>query len=108
MTTQPEPATWRIGLASVPNAPSVAERLETARRMMTEAMTRGVDLVCFPETFFPGLRGMDFDVPVYDHTLQKDARHEIASLAGELGIGVILPMEWKSDAGQLNLAWVIS
>ncbi|HEV2528424.1 MAG TPA: carbon-nitrogen hydrolase family protein [Thermomicrobiales bacterium] len=107
MSIEPERATWRIGLASVPNEPTVAGRLVTAERTLSDAATRDADIVCFPETYFPGLRGMDFDVPPYDHAVQEQVLRRIAALAGQLDVAVILPMEWASDAGQLNLAWVI-
>ncbi len=98
---------WRIGLASVPNESTVARRLATTRRILGDAASLNVDIVCFPETWLPGLRGMDFAVPVYDHAAMQTALDEVAALAGSLGINVILPMEWADPTGQLNLAWVI-
>ncbi|MEZ4563646.1 MAG: hypothetical protein R2853_13015 [Thermomicrobiales bacterium] len=57
------PDTLRIGLATVRNVPTVAERLATADRMLAEAAAQDVAIVCFPETYIPGLRGFDFPVP---------------------------------------------
>ena len=53
-------STLRIGLAAARNAPSVEERLRIADRFLDEAAARGVAIVCFPETYIPGLRGQDF------------------------------------------------
>ena len=52
--------TLRIGLAAVRNAPSVAERLETVKRFLGQAAAQDVAIVCFPEAYFPGLRGSTF------------------------------------------------
>jgi len=58
--------TLRIGLAAVRNHPSIEERLRTLDRVLAEAAAKGVAIVCFPETYIPGLRGMDFPVPPHD------------------------------------------
>ena len=52
--------TLRIGLAAARNAPTVNERMETAKRFLKEAAARDVAIVCFPETYIPGLRGLRF------------------------------------------------
>jgi predicted amidohydrolase len=78
-------ATWRIGLAAVRNAPTVAERLETLQRMLAEAAARQVAIVCFPETYIPGLRGQDFPVPPPDQRRQTEALATIGAAARKLG-----------------------
>src|SRR5215210_3114233 len=87
-------ATLRIGLAAVRNAPFVAERLETVKRVLAQAAARDVAIVCFPEVYLPGLRGCDFPVPAPDQR-----RHREATVIG---------MEWESAAGLHNVAFVVS
>jgi predicted amidohydrolase len=98
----------RIGLAAARNAPSVDERLETARRFIAEAAAQDVAIVCFPEAHIPGLRGMDFPVPPPDQRRQEEALEELRRAAQAHRVAVIMGMEWESAAGMLNVAFVIS
>jgi N-carbamoylputrescine amidase len=101
-------STWRIGLAAARNAPSVEERLGTVVRFLEEAGARGVAIVCFPETYIPGLRGMDFVVPPHDQGRQEAALEEVRVVAERTRVAVVLGMEWESAAGLHNVAFVIS
>ncbi len=71
----------RIGLAAARNAPSVEERLQTVDRLLEDAGAQGVAIVCFPETYIPGLRGQDFSVPPHDQIRQQAALDEIRAAA---------------------------
>jgi predicted amidohydrolase len=98
----------RIGLAAARNAPTVEERLQTANRFLEEAAAQGVAIVCFPETYIPGLRGMDFDVPPPDQSRQELALEAVREAAAQHGVAVIMGMEWESEVGLHNVAIVIS
>lgn len=98
----------RVGLAAVRNAPSVEVRLATAERVIAEAAAQNAAIVCFPETYVPGLRGQDFDVPPPDQARQEAALERIRAAAGRHGVAVVLPMEWETAAGLHNVAFVIS
>jgi predicted amidohydrolase len=98
----------RIGLASARNLPTVEERLQTVDRFLAEAAAQGVAIVCFPEAYIPGLRGGDFPVPPPDQQRQVAALETVRAAAQRHGVAVIMPMEWESATGQLNLAFVIS
>ena len=100
--------TLRIGLAAVRNAPTVEERLWTVERMLGETAERGVAIVCFPETYVPGLRGFDFPVPPPDQRRQEAALEEIRAAAGRHGVAVVVGMEWETAAGTHNVAFVVS
>jgi predicted amidohydrolase len=100
--------TLRIGLAAVPNVPSVEERLRTLDRCLEEASERGVSIVCFPETYVPGLRGADFPVPPTDQRRQEAALETICTSAGRHAVAAIVGMEWESAAGLHNVAFVVS
>jgi predicted amidohydrolase len=98
----------RIGLAAARNAPSVAERLETAARFLAEAAAQDVAIVCFPEAFIPGLRGFDFPVPPPDQCRQQEALEAIRAAAERHRVAVVMGMEWETGAGLHNAAFVIS
>jgi len=98
----------RIGLAAARNAPSVEERLRTVDLFLEDAGAQGVAIVCFPETYIPGLRGQDFSVPPHDQLRQQAALEEIRAAAQRHGVAVVVGMEWESAAGLHNVAFVIS
>jgi predicted amidohydrolase len=101
-------AILRIGLAAMRNPPSVAERLETVKRVLAEAATRDVAIVCFPETYIPGLRGCDFPVPAPDQCRQREALEEVRVAAEAHRVAAVIGMEWESAAGLHNVAFVVS
>jgi predicted amidohydrolase len=101
-------STWRIGLASVRNAPSIEERLQTVDRFLSDAADQAVTIVCFPEAYLPGLRGMDFPVPPHDQRRQQAALDEVCAAAQRHGVAVVMGMEWPSALGLHNVAFVIS
>ena len=98
----------RIGLAAARNAGSVEERLHAVDRFLDEAAAQDVAIVCFPETYIPGLRGQDFPVPPHDQRRQEAALESVRASAGRHRVAVVLPMEWESPAGLHNAAFVIS
>jgi predicted amidohydrolase len=98
---------WRIGLAAARNAPSVDERLATVERFLAEAAAHDVAIVCFPETYIPGLRGFDFPVPPPDQRRQEEALVTISAAARAHGVAAVVGMEWETAAGLHNAAFVI-
>ena len=101
------PEKLRIGLASPRVATTREEGLTTVGRFFAEAASRGVALICFPETYLPGYRGLDFSTPPPDQGEQERALQGVSDLARRYRIAVIMPMEWASPAGLLNLAFVV-
>src|SRR5438552_10511110 len=101
------PGTLRIGLASPRVPPTREDGLATAGRFLAEAASRGAAIVCFPETYLPGYRGLDFTPPPLDQREQERALESVRELARRHRIAVIMPMEWASPAGLLNLAFVV-
>lgn len=89
-----------IALASPRVAASVEDALEQIARAMAEAAARGAEIVCFPEAYLPGLRGLDFPVPPYDREQQERAVAALADMARTHRIGAIVGMEWIADAGR--------
>jgi predicted amidohydrolase len=102
------PATLRIGLASPRVATTREQGLATVERFLAEAAAQGVAIVCFPETYLPGYRGLDFSPPPQDQPAQERALQRVCELARQHRVAVITGMEWASPAGLLNLAFVVS
>ena len=101
-------SSMRIGLAAVRNSPAVEERLQTVARCLEEARARGVAIVCYPETYIPGLRGQDFPVPPPDQRRQQAALEEIRAAARRHGVAAVVGMEWETGAGLHNAAFVVA
>jgi predicted amidohydrolase len=102
------PGIVRIGLASVCQAPSVEERLATLENVLDEARGGEVSIVCFPETYIPGLRGQETTIPPHDQRLQEEVLERIRVAARTNGVAVVVGMEWESRVGIHNVAFVIS
>ncbi|HEX8904377.1 MAG TPA: carbon-nitrogen hydrolase family protein [Longimicrobiaceae bacterium] len=89
-----------IALASPRAAPSVDEGLEKIERSLADAAARGAEIVCFPEAYLPGLRGLDFEVPPFDRAEQERALRAVAEWSRAHRIATVLGMEWLTDAGR--------
>lgn len=102
------PRTLRIGLASPPVAATREEGLATVGRFLAEGAARGAAIICFPETYLPGYRGpMVPASPPPDQDAQERALRAVRALAREHQVAAIVPMEWASPSGLLNLAFVV-
>jgi predicted amidohydrolase len=96
-----------IGLASPRIATSLDDGLERIRRLMSDASAQGAEIVCFPEAYIPGLRGLDFDVPPFDAADQDRALRAVSEWARKCAIATILGMERITSAGRQIAALVI-
>lgn len=75
--------------------------------MIQEAGRQGCDIVCFPETYLPGLRGFGFPVAPFDRQAQEGALNAIRAMAAASRVAVIMGMEWQAEEGLQNVAFVI-
>lgn len=96
-----------IALASPRIATSVDDGLEQVRTMMADAAGQGAGIVCFPEAYLPGLRGQDFEVPVYTEADEARARAAIRTWARDYKIAAIAGMEHIAPLGRQIVAVVI-
>jgi predicted amidohydrolase len=102
------PDRLRIGLVSPRVAATREAGLATVERFLAEAASQEVAIVCFPETYLPGYRGLDFMTPPRDQDAQERTLRAVCDVARKHGVAVIMPMEWESPAGLLNTAFVIN
>jgi predicted amidohydrolase len=98
----------RIALASPPIAASLDDGLEQVRRCLADASSRGAAIVCFPEAYVPGLRGLDFDVPDFDRAAHDRVVSTVGQWARRYGIATILGTEQFSKAGRQIVAVVFN
>jgi predicted amidohydrolase len=108
MSAGDTPSSLRIGLASPGFPASIDDAVRRAGEFLAEAARRGVDIVCFPECYLPGMRGQDFAVAPPDQHEQASALEAIRVAAATHRVAAIVPMEWESEAGLQNVAFVIS
>jgi predicted amidohydrolase len=96
-----------IGLASPSFAASLNDGLEKVKRLLSEASSRGAEIVCFPEAYLPGLRGQDFEVMPFDKTQQERALRAVAQWARTYKLATVLGMEKVTEAGRQIASFVI-
>jgi len=96
-----------IALASPAVASTLDEGLAKIKRLLSEASDRGVEIVCFPEAYLPGLRGQDFEVYAFDRAQQERALETVAQWARTYAVATILGMENVTEAGRQIVSFVI-
>jgi predicted amidohydrolase len=72
-------STFRIALANIQYPATPEESVALAEQAIAQASTEGADLICFPECFVPGYRGMGKLVPPPDAVFLERAWSGIAS-----------------------------
>jgi predicted amidohydrolase len=97
----------RIALANVrfPSTPEVSVTL--AEQSIAEASVQRADIVCFPECFVPGYRGMGMVVPPPDPAFLERAWSTIAAAAARANVAVVLGTERVIDDAVVASALVI-
>jgi predicted amidohydrolase len=97
----------RIGLATPGFPRSLEHAVEQVETYIAQAAARRVALLCFPESFVPGMRGIDEPVAPHSAAGLASALNRTCSAARHAGIAVILPMDLDRDGKIQNAAAVI-
>src|SRR2546421_13006188 len=95
-----------IALASPGIASTLDEGVDKIRRFLSEASAQGAEIVCFPEAYLPGLRGVDFEVLPFGQTEQERVLQAVAEWARTYAAAAILGMERLTEAGREDVAVV--
>lgn len=98
----------RIALASIRRSTNVSAGVRRIKQVLRECQDKNVEIVCFPETYLPGLRGLDKNLPTVNQPAMEEAVHQIRASCREYGVVAIVGLEWKSELGLENRAVVIS
>ena len=84
---------FRIALANVRFPATPEESVSLAEQAISQASIARAGLICFPECFTPGYRGMGKPVPPPDEAFLKRAWSAIAAAAAKATIAVVLGTE---------------
>ncbi len=95
-----------IALASPAVASSIDEGLEKVRHFLSEAASRDADIVCFPEAYVPGLRGVEIEVPPFDASQQERVLRAVSQWCSSFSIATVLGTERITPAGRQIAAYV--
>ena len=108
--TGPSPEALRICLAQISRGKDIPHGVEKIEMTLAECSRKNVDIVCFPETYLPGLRGgsNDSSLPPPDQQALEKALDRIQTACKNHKIAAIVGMEWVSRIGLENRAFVIS
>src|SRR5713101_7046352 len=99
---------FRIALANI-RFPSTPEQSVTmAEQAIAQASIERAGVICFPECFTPGYRGMGKLVPPPDAAFLERAWSAIAAAAGKATLAVVLGTERVVDEALLATALVIN
>ena len=86
-------STVRIALANLPFPATPEESVTSAEEAIARASAQRADLVCFPECFVPGYRGMGKQVPAPDRVFLAGAWSTVSAAAAKADIAVVLGTE---------------
>jgi predicted amidohydrolase len=85
--------TFRIALANIPYPATPQQSIELAEEAIAAASAERAGLVCFPECFVPGYRGLGRVPPPPDPVFLERAWQTIAAAAARAKVSVILGTE---------------
>src|SRR5262249_53529553 len=100
-------STVRIALANIQCPATPEESIALAEQAIAQASVERADLICFPECFIPGYRGMRKLVPHPDTVFLERAWSVIAAAAAKANVAVILGTERVDDDALFITALVI-
>jgi predicted amidohydrolase len=99
-------STIRIALANLRFPATPAESITLAENAIAQAGLEGAAIVCFPECFIPGYRGMGKTVPPADPVFLERAWSTIALAAAKANLAVVLGTE-RFVAGALSITALV-
>uniref|UniRef100_Q025F3 Nitrilase/cyanide hydratase and apolipoprotein N-acyltransferase n=1 Tax=Solibacter usitatus (strain Ellin6076) TaxID=234267 RepID=Q025F3_SOLUE len=99
--------TFRIALANIRFPATPDESVALAEQAIAQASREGAGIICFPECFVPGYRGMGKAVPPPDSAFLERAWSAIAAAAGKGAIAVVLGTERVVNGALFATALVI-
>lgn len=98
----------RLALANLRFPATPDDSIALAVQAIHEASVAGARIICFPECFVPGYRGLGKPVPRPDPTFLERAWSTIAGSAARAGMTVVLGTERLAEGALLATALVIN
>ena len=99
---------FRIALANLQYPATPEESIGLAEHAIAQASVERAGIICFPECFVPGYRGMGKLVPPPDPAFLERAWSAIQSAAAKANLAVVLGTERVVDGALLITALVIN
>lgn len=99
---------FRIALANIQFPATPEESIALAEQAIAQASVERADLICFPECFIPGYRGMGKAVPPPDPVFLERAWSIVAAAARKANVVVVLGTERVIDGALLITALVVN
>jgi predicted amidohydrolase len=100
--------TFRIALANLRFPATPEESVTLAEAAIAQASLERAGIICFPECFTPGYRGVTKHVPPPDPAFLERAWSTIANAAAAADVAVVLGSERVLDGALLATALVIN
>lgn len=100
--------TYRIALANLPYASSPDDSVIRAEHAIAQAARERAGILCFPEAYVPGYRGLGHVPPPPDPAFLERAWSRIAAAAAKANLAVILGTERVINGGLRIAALVIN
>ena len=97
----------RVALANIRFPATPEESVTLAERAIAQASIERADLICFPECFVPGYRGMGKAIPPPDTSFLQRAWSAVAAAAAKASVAVVLGTERVVDDTLLITALVV-
>ena len=101
-------ATARLALANIPFPDSPEQSVTAAQEAIARASAAKADIVCFPECFVPGYRGLGKTVAPADAAFLERAWSAVAAAAAKADVAVVLGTERVVDGGLRISALVVN
>ena len=98
----------KIALASPPFPRSIADGLAQIEKLVYQAKQQNAAIICFPESYLPGYPAEGFSVEKSTPGNMQAALAKACAIAASNSMALILPMDWFTNEGVLNVAFVIS
>src|ERR1044071_5489197 len=99
---------FRIALANISFPATPKESVTLAQQAIAGAGVERADVICFPECFVPGYRGMGKQVAPPDAAFLEEAWATIATAAARANVAVVLGTERIIDDRVLITALAIN
>ncbi len=99
---------FRIALANIRFPATPEESVKLAEQAIAQASTEQAGMICFPECYIPGYRGMGKTVPPPDPAFLERAQSAIAAAAKKANLAVVLGTERVVDCALIITALVIN
>jgi len=99
---------FRIALANIRFPATPEESVTLAEQAIAQASIESAGIICFPECYVPGYRGLGKSVPPADPVFLERAWSAIRAAAAQANVAVILGTERVVDSALLITALVIN